>query len=353
MDLSTNQIRIYGVGISLDNGEEIEAFLPPGIIDNIMEGIRVRVLPESHSIPEANQAFDWTVVEILPDGVPTPDVAMTQEAEAQKCKLRGILPEVYNTNTEVLDSLAAMISTETGCEVEIQLIPLEFIAVSMLSGEADFVLASFSEYLIVQESTPLIPLYVPSYDTFSGFYCGAFFVPSESDAQNFSDLAGKSFAYSMKGNPYGYLLPRIMIADNGYDVNGFFSTTIQTGTLGIDMINAVLDGNADAGSTWYLGDDNGLTSAQAEIPDIMERVKIIDYTDWIPSNVLFTHEYLPEDSRIALKEALGTIIQSDEGRNIFLELDGINGLNEPDERFWNAVDLITRAKKLDDEFGSW
>ena len=346
-DISTNTIEINGVAVTLDNGDEIEAFLPEGVINVISEGVRVRV------IPEINLDFEWSVAEILPDGVPTPDVTQTAEAQLEGCSLKGAFPANGVWDLEMLNTLSDALAEESGCEVDILLISPDAINLVFVTEHADFSLITFSEFLALQEYQPSIPILIPSYYMTSGYYRGAIIVPLDSTAQKLEDLQGKSFAYFGKDDMYSYLLPRIMLSDEGYDPNTFFSETIPVGSSTLTMINALIEDEVDAGVVWEIEEANALEWAEGDIPDVHEQVKIIDHTNWIPNNVIAVRSSLPDVLQAALKNAFLKTIQSDSGKELFFNMSEINGLNEVDERVWNAIDMIQRAIALEDEIGGW
>jgi phosphonate transport system substrate-binding protein len=346
-DLATNTTEIKGVVVIMDNGDRIEAFLPQGMLDVISKDIRVRV------VPETDLDFEWSVAEVLPDGVPTPNVIQTAEALLDECSLKGAFPANGVWDLEMLSTLADKLADESGCKVEIMLIAPDAINLTFVTEHADFSLLSFSEFLDLQEYQPSTPILVPSYYTSSGYYRGAIIAPLDSPAQKLEDLQGKSFAYYGKEDMYSYLMPKIMLSDEGYDPNNFFSETLLISSSTLAMINAVIEGEADAGVVWEIEEANALEWAEGDIPDVHEHVKIIDHTYWVPNTFISVRSSLPDVLQTALKDAFMKILESDSGKELFYDLSEIKELNEPDERTWYAIDAIQRAEALEDEIGGW
>ena len=346
-DISTNTTEINGVAVTLDNGDEIEAFLPKGVVNVVADGIRV------HVVPETNLDFEWSVAEILPDGIPTPDVTQTAEAQLEECSLKGAFPANGVMDSEMLNTLAEALADKSGCEVEILLISPDAINLVYVTEHADFSLLSFSEFINLQVYQPSIPLLIPSYYTTSGFYRGAIIAAFESAAQKLEDLQGETFAYFEKGEMYSYLMPRIMLFDEGIDPNNFFSETIPIGFSTLDTIYAIMEGEVDAGVVWEIEEGDAIGWAEGDIPNVHEHVKIIDHTSWIPNSMIIVRSSLPDILQAALKDAFLKVIQSDPGKKLFFKMSEITDLNEPDERTWTAIDQIQRANALEDEIGGW
>ena len=80
INMTTGKMDIHGMAVELDSGELIEAYLEKGIVDVLVKGIRVSV------VPIQSAEYEWSVKEILPDGVPTPDVVKTAEAASPPCE---------------------------------------------------------------------------------------------------------------------------------------------------------------------------------------------------------------------------------------------------------------------------
>jgi ABC-type phosphate/phosphonate transport system substrate-binding protein len=344
IDFQTGITEIHGVGVDLDSGEDIDAQLPSGVINAITPGIRVRVVRINH--PE----YEWRVVEIVAGGVATPDLSATQAA---RCEIRGAFVDIPSADIyQGVDALAQLLQEELDCEPEMTMIDAEALPLVFLAGEADFALIFFSDYHRLDDEVPFEPLLVPSFLEAPAYFRSAFIVLGDDSARSLADAQGMSFGY-VRGSTYGYYMPRAMLADAGYDVNDFFSSTTAIGGSSLDTLNVLLDGDIEIGIIWAEEDRDARDAVEDVIPGVTEAVRILEYSPWIPNRVVVVRDDMPQDERQALAEALIAISLTDDGQAALNGIFSIDAFEAPDDRFWTAVEMMDLAEQLEDTIGPW
>jgi phosphonate transport system substrate-binding protein len=239
------------------------------------------------------------------------------------------------------------------CEVSFNFGSQDVYPVAFLAGEADFGIFSFSLYFPNRDAVPVSLLLIPDHEQSAGFYRSAFIARADSGGQSIFDFEGKTFAYTGRGDLRGYLMPRVLLSEAGYDPNTFFTDTHKVGGSTLDMVNSVANGNADIGVVWEDENMNGLEWAMGEVPDAAGELKVLDATPWIPNLVVGVLSEMPEDQQELLKNGFMGVMETDSGRDTVKNIYRITAFNEPDERLTTAMDLLTKAELLDLDLGSW
>ncbi|MCU9614761.1 phosphate/phosphite/phosphonate ABC transporter substrate-binding protein [Caldibacillus lycopersici] len=137
----------------------------------------------------------------------------------------------------------------------------------------------------------------------SGTYKAQYVVRADSDIESLADLEGKVWAYADQGSTSGYLFPANQLMEE-FDIastaeleNEFFSGTVQAGGHDNAAI-AVYEGDADVATTF----DDVRTELTEEYPDVMDKLKVIGYTQDIPNDTISVTKNLPADFVQKLKE---------------------------------------------------
>jgi phosphonate transport system substrate-binding protein len=178
-----------------------------------------------------------------------------------------------------------------------------------------------------------------------GVYWTEFIVRRDSGIESLADLNGLSWAYPDAGSTSGYLAPLVFMKQEGIEVG----ETVEAGGHP-QVVNAVLNGEADFGTTffspfavpegveaWDIGDEpdipadlietcapneEGLfcegyrvldarANVREEAPDIVQQVKILGLTSAIPNDTLSFGPDFPADVRAQIEEAILAFAETD------------------------------------------
>lgn len=135
----------------------------------------------------------------------------------------------------------------------------------------------------------------------SGTYVAQYIVNADSDYEELADLEGAVWAYGDPTSTSGYLFPAAQIMDE-FDVENpeteFFSDTFQTGGHDNSAIE-VYEGRADVATTF----DDVRGDLEEEYPDIMEKTRVLGYTDEIPNDTISVTEELSDEVVQSIQDA--------------------------------------------------
>jgi phosphonate transport system substrate-binding protein len=146
---------------------------------------------------------------------------------------------------------------------------------------------------------------------------------ADANINTIADLRGKRFAFVDPASTSGYLFPAAMLKKMGFDPDRFFAQTVFAGSHP-NVILAIYRGQVDGGSTF----EDARTTVQAQFPDVMQKVKVIGYTNPIPNDTWSLNPRLSADLRAKIKDRLLRIARTPEGREALRNLYSIDGLTD-------------------------
>ena len=82
-------------------------------------------------------------------------------------------------------------------------------------------------------------------------------------------------------------------------------------------------------------------------PDVFEKVKIVDYTDWIPNDTVTFRKNLPPELEGIIVQALYRYAQSAEGKKVLKALYDIDGLEYASDKDYEIVRTTLKTMNMD------
>lgn len=149
------------------------------------------------------------------------------------------------------------------------------------------------------------------------YYRAEIITQAASGITSLADLRGKNFAFVDPASTSGYLFPLAALKKAGYDPQKFFGQTVFAGSHN-NVVLAVYQGRVDAGAVY----DDARGTVQKTLPDVMEKVKVIWYSDPIPNDTVSFRRDLPEDVKARVEKALLRFAETPAG------LDSLKSLYE-------------------------
>jgi phosphate/phosphite/phosphonate ABC transporter binding protein len=142
----------------------------------------------------------------------------------------------------------------------------------------------------------------------SAFYRGIIITKRDSGIKDLAALKGKRFAFVDPKSASGYVYPRAMLIEKGFDPDKFFKETIYAG--GHDrVITSVLEGKVEAGAIY----DGALAIAKGNgLPT--EDLIIIASTDPIPHDAIVVRSNLDDATTRKIQKALIDLEKTKEGQ---------------------------------------
>jgi phosphonate transport system substrate-binding protein len=180
----------------------------------------------------------------------------------------------------------------------------------------------------------------------SGTYKAQYLVRADSGIESLEDLKGKVWAYADQGSTSGYLFPanQLMeefgLASAAELESDFFSGTTSTGGHDNAAI-AVYEGDADVATTF----DDVRKDLTEEYPDIMDKLKVVAYTDDIPNDTISVTKELDKDFVKKIKDTFLAFNDDPEMIKIMNEVYSWDAIDEAsDEEYQVVKDTYAKFK---------
>ncbi|HNZ88363.1 MAG TPA: phosphate/phosphite/phosphonate ABC transporter substrate-binding protein [Candidatus Cloacimonas acidaminovorans] len=179
-------------------------------------------------------------------------------------------------------------------------------------------------------------------------YRGQFVARSDSKINSLQDIEGKIIAYTDAASTSGYIYPSAILKQRGITPKDYFFAGGHP-----QAILAVYSGRADVGcSYWSPPDAKGKPMDAREklletYPDVFEKVKIVDYTDWIPNDTVTFRKNLPPELEGIIVQALYRYAQSAEGKKVLKALYDIDGLEYASDEDYEIVRTTLKTMNMD------
>ncbi|OLO40571.1 phosphonate ABC transporter substrate-binding protein [Alkalihalophilus pseudofirmus] len=170
----------------------------------------------------------------------------------------------------------------------------------------------------------------------SSTYKAQYTVRTDSDIHSIEDLEGKVWAFPDLASTSGYLFPAAQLVNEyGVDpdgIDGFFSDLIQAGGHDNALIQ-VLEGNADVATTF----DDARTAIEADYPEAMEELRVLDYTAEIPNDTISLNTNLPQELRDLIVEVFMSFNDTEEMLTIMDEVYNWTGIDTASDSDYDVV----------------
>jgi len=244
-------------------------------------------------------------------------------------------------------------------------VPTSYVAVveAFGTGKADFAAFNSFSYILTRDEKgyPVKPVLSVVRGEDEQTYKGQIIVRADSGIERLEDLAGKKFAYTDPASTSGYFLPSKLLRDRGVELGEFVF-----GQKHDIVVTMVYQGQVDAGATYYSPPrvvmNNGVREEHArdarekvsmQFPDVVEKVKILEFTRDIPNDPWVIRTNVFEDPEMQKKleeglvEALLTFASTADGKDALDELYNITGLVRADDSTYNTLREVVGDVDLD------
>ncbi len=174
-------------------------------------------------------------------------------------------------------------------------------------------------------------------------YRGQFVAQVDGEIDSLKDIEGKVIAYTDAASASGYIYPSSMLKQKGITPKRSFYAGGHP-----QVIIAVYEGNANVGCTfWSPSKDESPNDARVSVletyPDVMEKVKIIGFTDWLPNDTVTFRKDFPKEMKEKIILALIDIANTEEGKKILRDLYDIDGFVRSNDSDYDVVRNALKA----------
>ncbi|MBC5636970.1 phosphate/phosphite/phosphonate ABC transporter substrate-binding protein [Ornithinibacillus sp. BX22] len=180
----------------------------------------------------------------------------------------------------------------------------------------------------------------------SGTYKAQYVVRADSGIESLEDLRGKVWAYADQGSTSGYLFPANQLMEE-FDIattaeleTDFFNGTRQAGGHDNAAI-LVYEGDADVATTF----DDVRTELEEEYPDIMEKLKVLTYTEDIPNDTISVTKELDKEFVQKIKDTFLSFNDDEDMIQIMNDVYNWDAIDEAkDEEYQVVKDTYAKFK---------
>ncbi len=191
---------------------------------------------------------------------------------------------------------------------------------AMGAGRADVAWLSTFAYVIAHQKYGVeVRLVAVRFGT--PYYRSEIIAGSSSGINGLADLQGKRFAFVDPASTSGYLFPLAGLKKAGYDPAKFFGQTVFAGSHP-NVVVAVYQGRADAGAVY----EDARADMQKQLPDVMQKLKVVWKSDPIPNDTVSFRKSLPQDVKDRIAVALLRFSQTPAGIDALKDAYGIETL---------------------------
>ena len=168
-------------------------------------------------------------------------------------------------------------------------------------------------------------------------YRGQFITRSDSNINTLEDIGGKIIAYTDAASTSGYIYPSALLIEKGIQPEKYFFAGGHP-----QAVLAVYSGKADVGCAfWTPVNEKDAHDARNTVietyPDVMEKIKIIGFTEWIPNATVTFRKNFPPEMKEKIVEALLEFANDDKDRETLKDLLEIDNFIRASEKDYDSV----------------
>ena len=179
-------------------------------------------------------------------------------------------------------------------------------------------------------------------------YFGQIITHVDSGIKEIKDLQGKKFAFTDSSSTSGYMFPMKILKEHNIKLgNSVFAIKHD------NVVTMVYQKQVDAGATFHSppNEDGKINDARARVrtqfPDVEEKVKILTITEKIPNDPFVFRKDLPAEITKKFILAVNKYIKTDEGKKIFTNIYGVDGLVPTQDKDYDGLRAMVKAIDLD------
>jgi len=177
-------------------------------------------------------------------------------------------------------------------------------------------------------------------------YGAQILVRADSGIKSVADLKGKKFAFTDPLSASGNLYCRAFLRSKGIDPVKDLQTTYAGGHD--KVVIAVYNKQVDAGCTFDGGPTEARNRVKSTLPDVMEKVIILDKTgNIIPNDTVSVRKGLPDDLVKKIRDGLIAVSKTDEGKKAMTKLYDIDGMEVAVESDYDPILKEAEAAGID------
>ncbi|KIL47505.1 phosphate/phosphite/phosphonate ABC transporter substrate-binding protein [Jeotgalibacillus campisalis] len=251
----------------------------------------------------------------------------------------GFVPsQDSDTIADTVEPLADRLGEELGVEVEGRVLTsYNALVEAMGANQVQVGFIPAFGYVLANEQYD-VEVILKSIRYGSGTYKAQYVVQADSGIETLADLEGKVWAYPDGASTSGFLFPASQLM-NEFDLDSvealqteFFSNSTAAGGHDNAAI-AVYEGDADVATTF----DDARGELEEEYPDVMDKLKVIGYTDEIPNDTISVVPELSDEMVAEIKEVFLSFNDDEEMIEIMNSVYNWDAIDEASDEEYQVV----------------
>ncbi len=162
-------------------------------------------------------------------------------------------------------------------------------------------------------------------------YKGQIIANVDSGIQEVKDLVGKTFCRPDPESTSGWVIPMLTMLAEGIDPEKDLAEIVDTGGHDATVIG-VYKGDCDAGATFQ----DARVLVEDEFPDVKDKVVVIATSAPIPNDNISFRPDFPKELRDKIVEALLSLNETEEGKELLKGLFSWQGLEPAEDSFYDG-----------------
>ncbi|MGH2542335.1 MAG: phosphate/phosphite/phosphonate ABC transporter substrate-binding protein [Ardenticatenaceae bacterium] len=238
------------------------------------------------------------------------------------------------------EEIAAMIEERTGLTVEANVATsYSAVVTAMCEGNAPVGWLNTFSYIVAHEQCG-VDVGLATVRFGEPFYTGQIIANADAGITELADVEGHTICWVDQFSTSGYIIPRVMLAAEGVDVDALEATEAGSHP---NVVTAVYNGDCDAGATFV----DARTAIAEEFPDVNEKVVVVAESPEIPNDTVSFAPDVPEEIREQIVTALQDIAGTEEGAAALDQVYEIEGFEEVDDSFYDEFRTVLDASGID------
>lgn len=236
------------------------------------------------------------------------------------------------------EAIAAFLEKETGYFFKVA-VPTSYAAVieAMGTKEADIAWLATYAYILAHDKYGA-EVRLSTVRNGLDKYRGQFVARADSKIKSIDGIEGKVIAFTDAASTSGFIYPSAVLQSRGIKLKEYFFAGGHP-----QAILAVYSGRADVACTYWSPPDQNDVPQDARLklietyPDVLKKIAIIGYTDWIPNDTVTIRKDFPQAIQDRIVTALIEYVATPEGKQVMKDLYDIDGLNKATDEDYNIV----------------
>ena len=246
-----------------------------------------------------------------------------------------------------MKSFGDYINKETGLFVEGD-VPTSYVAVveALCADKVDVAWVSPLAYVLARQKCGADMQLASVNSQGKTTYHGLIIARTASDIKDLGDLKGKRFAWVDPTSTSGYLYPRALLAQKGINPDKDLGQQVAAGSHD-KVVIAVMNNQVDAGAIY---DDARTVKGVVDLfPKVGEETRVVGQTEEIPNDGVAFNKNMPPDTVKKVKDALIKLSSTDEGKKVYKDALGTNGVAPTTDADYNPVRKAAQVLNLNVE----